>query len=415
VLHRLVDLGNAVICIEHNLDLIKNADWIIDLGPEAGDAGGELVVNGTPEDIAGAKGSHTGAALKPILQAGPYKERPVATLEHQRKREAELRSTVKLDESDGGGQMPWQIDGEKWHVQTHLDRDGHLARWDASLLSWIIDTVHKLGSFAPTDWNHASRVEITQPGASMWFLHALTRGSKLLDVCLRIPTGTFDAMALIRKLGLKSLDQREDLPIYGGWPRVQIRSVDRAWDNVRILLHDQKDLKKTAFRRVLKAAVEAYKRRIGSEKKDVKQAQPWKHDAKTWHIQQQALKSRHKRARWNSAALLELIGMLNRMCPEMKLDWRAKVCIQFYVGKQQVGKLVTNMPQGMRVELRTPRNAMTPTQVEGLGSKPEIQRYGQYDNVRFWTTGRSDIATDKLKHVLVQMRRYVNPPKAGAA
>src|SRR4029079_14430066 len=53
VLHRLVDLGNTVIVVEHNVDVIKTADWVIDLGPEAGDAGGEVVAAGTPEDVAG--------------------------------------------------------------------------------------------------------------------------------------------------------------------------------------------------------------------------------------------------------------------------------------------------------------------------------------------------------------------------
>ena len=70
VLHRLVDGGNTVILIEHNLDVIKNADWIIDLGPGAGDMGGRLIATGTPEQIAKVKKSFTGQYLKPILQNG---------------------------------------------------------------------------------------------------------------------------------------------------------------------------------------------------------------------------------------------------------------------------------------------------------------------------------------------------------
>ncbi len=68
VLHALVDRGNTVLVIEHNLDVIKTADWVIDLGPEGGDEGGRLVVSGTPEDVAACDGSYTGRYLKPLLK-----------------------------------------------------------------------------------------------------------------------------------------------------------------------------------------------------------------------------------------------------------------------------------------------------------------------------------------------------------
>ena len=67
VLHRLVDAGNTVIVIEHNLDVIKTADWIIDLGPEGGDGGGDIIAEGTPEQVASCPGSHTGNCLAPLL------------------------------------------------------------------------------------------------------------------------------------------------------------------------------------------------------------------------------------------------------------------------------------------------------------------------------------------------------------
>jgi excinuclease ABC subunit A len=70
VLHELVDQGNTVVVIEHNLEVIKTADWIIDLGPEGGDGGGEIVVAGTPEDVAREKRSYTGHFLKEVLRRG---------------------------------------------------------------------------------------------------------------------------------------------------------------------------------------------------------------------------------------------------------------------------------------------------------------------------------------------------------
>jgi excinuclease ABC subunit A len=67
VLQRLVDAGNTVLVIEHNLDVIKQADWIIDLGPEGGEAGGEVIATGTPEDVAEVEGSATGQYLRALL------------------------------------------------------------------------------------------------------------------------------------------------------------------------------------------------------------------------------------------------------------------------------------------------------------------------------------------------------------
>ena len=68
VLHKLRDQGNTILCIEHNLDVIKTADWILDMGPEGGDGGGELVAAGPPAKIASSKKSYTGKYLKPYLK-----------------------------------------------------------------------------------------------------------------------------------------------------------------------------------------------------------------------------------------------------------------------------------------------------------------------------------------------------------
>jgi len=70
VLHRLVDKGNTVVVIEHNLDVVKTADWVIDLGPEGGELGGRIVAEGPPERVAQTKASHTGVFLRKVLQAG---------------------------------------------------------------------------------------------------------------------------------------------------------------------------------------------------------------------------------------------------------------------------------------------------------------------------------------------------------
>ena len=75
VLHRLVDRGNTVVVIEHQLDVVKTADWVIDLGPEGGERGGEVVAAGTPEEVAEVRGSLTGQYLQPLLDRGNRKRR----------------------------------------------------------------------------------------------------------------------------------------------------------------------------------------------------------------------------------------------------------------------------------------------------------------------------------------------------
>jgi len=86
VLHELVDQGNTVVVIEHNLEVIKTADWIIDIGPEGGDGGGEVVIQGTPEDVVAEPRSHTGAYLKPLLK----KSRTAAPKSEARKKKTAL-------------------------------------------------------------------------------------------------------------------------------------------------------------------------------------------------------------------------------------------------------------------------------------------------------------------------------------
>jgi excinuclease ABC subunit A len=91
VLSRLVESGNTVVVIEHNLDVIKTADWVIDLGPEGGDKGGRLVAAGTPEQVARTRDSHTGRYLRPVL--GIDDAAATAPAPRRRRREAAIATS----------------------------------------------------------------------------------------------------------------------------------------------------------------------------------------------------------------------------------------------------------------------------------------------------------------------------------
>ncbi len=257
VLQRLVDLGNSVLVVEHNLDVIKCADWVIELGPEAGEAGGQIVASGTPEQLAESRGSPTADHLRPLLLAGPYAERPV----HDARRYA---AQVLADERAGLGkvgrevQMPWQIDGRKWHLEQRASRDEKPVRWQREALLLIEASVQQVGGFAETHWNDRAHVELIAPGTDTWFLHILTGGEWLLECYFRVPKGRFDGRTLQKQIGLKTLDQRGDLQTYGDWQRVELRERQGAWDAVAIYVHDREEIDTPGFRKFVRDAARAY-------------------------------------------------------------------------------------------------------------------------------------------------------------
>ena len=110
VLHSLVDKGNTVIVIEHNLDVIKTADWIIDMGPEGGSGGGTVVAEGTPEEVAQVAASHTGSSSRRMLDAArpagqPAREaaRPKARRDARRRSAPPRRPPAASGRQDGRG------------------------------------------------------------------------------------------------------------------------------------------------------------------------------------------------------------------------------------------------------------------------------------------------------------------------
>jgi excinuclease ABC subunit A len=273
VIHRLVDLGNTVLVVEHNLDVLKSADWLIDLGPEAGDAGGYIVAMGTPEDLASGSAarraadfsprgarifhSHTADALRPILHAGPCETRTRYDPAAHAAREMEVEKQ-RLGDVGKEVKMPWQVDGRRWHLQQRTDRDGKETRWEPAALEYVEELVQKAGKFEPTNWNNRASVEITAPGAQTWFMHALTGGQWLLELYFRVPPKTFDWIELDERLGLKTLDEREDLATYGDWSRVDVRLRRDGLDAVVVYVHDKKEIDTPAFRKFVKQAAQVY-------------------------------------------------------------------------------------------------------------------------------------------------------------
>jgi excinuclease ABC subunit A len=249
-------------------------------------------------------------------------------------------------------------------------------------------------------------VEVRAPGSKgTWFFHALTGHQWLIDLNFRVPRNTFSIAGLAKELQIPTLDEREDLPVYGQWERVDIRRRSGGVDQVRIHVHDMKDIRVAPFRRFVREAVTAYLKMIGKEGTAAGGAEPWKTDGRKWHLSQRSMSPRGRK-RWGPQTLVELAGRIAKAVPQVKLDWGHKIRVE--LGTEDgasLGKLVTNSREGIKVELRCPRGLLTPTRIERLGARPEIvPGKGTHDTVRFFVRDMREVDAKRLTEVLRECR-----------
>jgi excinuclease ABC subunit A len=255
VVHRLADLGNTVVIIEHNLEVIKTADWLIDLGPEAGGEGGTIVAAGPPEVVAKVKESLTGRILKDVLAAGPFEERAkfdpklaaAKLLEAAKKAAAEAPAKAKA---------PWEADGRAWHTRDRTARTGKPTRWDGEILARVVDRIQELGDFAETDWSAQYMVKVGKGGPKDWpFLRATTGHEWILTLRFTVRRSAFKLASLERSLALCPFHEMPT-PVLSDSPRIAIS--DEASQEVVITLHSLEEIETKAFDDFLKRAVDSH-------------------------------------------------------------------------------------------------------------------------------------------------------------
>jgi excinuclease ABC subunit A len=329
VLARLVDLGNTVVVIEHNLDVIKTADWVIDMGPEAGDQGGRVVFAGPPErlvEYAKSVGddpsprSHTGLALWPVLERGPYSDRSV-----YRPSDAPAQ-TEEMEISDLGRdvRMPWEIDGRRWHTTDRVSRNGKPCKWEGAALAWVVDEIQRLGVFAPTDWSDRWTVEITGPRKSDgWFLHAHTGEEWLLRFKFRPARGAFKAELLDRRLKLKPLDELREVPLYSPEPRVRVRRLRSLFQEVELTVFRLAEIQTTAFSEFLERAVHSFFVTLDRQTCNPDEARPWTIDGEKWHRSAKGFRP-GRPVRWDRDVLDSLLRLLAEAAPAGAWDWNSR-------------------------------------------------------------------------------------------
>jgi len=384
VLHRLVDLGNTVAVIEHNLDVIKQADWVIDMGPEAGDEGGEVVIAGTPEQVveyatkvAKSKAkknkppSHTGLALAPVLAAGPYLQRAHYNPEADRKKK---EGDLDIAEVGREAKMPWQTDGRKWHTEDRVGRRGEPVRWDGKLLGEVIDRIHHLGEFSETDYNARSVVEIAaQKKSDGWFFHAITGEAWLLKMKFRVAAGTFNQKELAGRLKLKTLNQMPELPVYSNESRVRVKTTTAPWQEVEIRGFSYEELDRPQFWAFLEEAAESFLKvteKVSDRREDF---MPWTVLGRKWHMMEKGF-HKNKTPKWNMKVLEILVEQLEKTAPKGEFVWTNKVLANLCVPQQKEpwATVQTKRVDSVGLSLRGPKGGVAFGAFANIGRDAEL-------------------------------------------
>jgi excinuclease ABC subunit A len=405
VLQRLVDLGNTVVVIEHNLDVVKCCDWIIDLGPEAGEGGGNVVVSGTPEMVAEyaerisdlgfqisdlkagtnrknkseirnlkseiALRSHTGLALAPVLKDGPFADRAKYDPAKQ-----EQAKATDLDITDVGkdAKMPWERDGRKWHTQDRVGRTGEACRWDGQILAKVVDRIHELGEFSETEWSQRSVVEISATKKSDgWFFHAITGETWLIKLKFRVYKGTFKREELLEQIQLKTLNELADLPIYGNEPRVKVKTSHGPWQEVEIRVHTLEEIDTPEFWSFVEEAVRGFFKFTEKAQARPEDIAPWKVLGQKWHFLRKGFPP-GRTPKWSADVWEELFEILKDLAPQGQFLWNNQQLVHLVVPQQREpwATIQTKRPQALSLHLTGPKGKFALGRILEFGIEREI-------------------------------------------
>ncbi|HEY2785547.1 MAG TPA: excinuclease ABC subunit UvrA, partial [Fimbriiglobus sp.] len=326
VLNRLADLGNTVIVVEHNLDVIKTADWVIDIGPEAGAAGGRVVAAGPPEAVAAVPESHTGKYLKAVLAAGPYADREVYDA---KKALAKRLGDMDISQVGKDQKLPWEADGKTWHLKTRVTTKGTPVKWDGDALAKVEAQVHELGTFSETNWSHRSVVEIAaEKKTNGWFLHAMTGHEAYLKLVFRVPRNTFKQDKLVDLLALRPLSDYPGHEGYAREKRVEVANPRGVWQMVVVTIAKTPEVETATFHLFLKQAADAFLKAVGNmdRPEGIEAVMPWKVNGEKWHLSEKGFPP-GRPVKWDRGLLPQLIQLVREVDPKLEVKWDTRDAI----------------------------------------------------------------------------------------
>ncbi|QDS97296.1 excinuclease ABC subunit UvrA [Adhaeretor mobilis] len=418
VLHRLVDLGNTVVVIEHNLDVIKQCDWIIDIGPEAGAEGGSVVACGTPEQIAELKTtkkgkknavvSHTAGVLAGVLKDGPHEKRELYDFQAAA---APQKGDLAISDLGAEIDMPWETDGRRWHTRDRITRAGEHCHWEGKILETLTDRIHELGEFSATDWSARTVVEIAaEKKSDGWFFHAITGEPWLLKLKFRTAKKTFQRDQLVVDLGLKSLNDIPEIEAYGRDPRVKCKNLRGPFQEVQIAAHSWEEIDTPAFWAFVEKAVAGFNKFTDRVQQKPEDVMPWKVLGKKWHLARKGFPP-GKKVAWPIELLEELLELVSETASEgtgssePQFLWNNQQVIHLMVpGSSDPWATVhTKRLAGVDLLLNGPSGAFATGRIAEIGSQRIIKTESDSrDQVKFRFTSLEDLQLGDLPEFLAE-------------
>jgi excinuclease ABC subunit A len=427
VLNRLVDLGNTVIVIEHNLDVIKTADWIIDLGPEAGDRGGFVVAAGTPEEIVAESvarrpssvakktttdyglrttdhQSHTAPFLAQVLAAGPHALRPKYD---PTAAEAARTGDIKLETVGKDAAMPWETDGRRWHTETRRTHNGKPARWEGEIVNWIDEQIHKRGNFPETNWKQPTVVEIAGPKKTQgWFFHAHTAMEWLIRLVFRVGRNKFKGPDLVTRLAIPTLNDTPGVEAYSDSERVHVANRKGPWQEVAVLAHRLSEIDTPAFHRFLNEAVLSFQATVQRMQTKPEDVMPWKVNGERWHLSDKGFPAGRK-LHWDRGLLPRLLALVRSLEQNIEITWDSRAAITLRLPGISRGwsQWRTKDCHGLDCRFLGKKGQFNLAQIEDFGTHPQIHAKEGRDVLHFIFLHEEHVHAARLKELLAEQLR----------